>query len=541
MNKAITANNKYNFNEAAVLRSGIILPKEHPTDPSAYYVYFGEKTASDTSRMDSGVWCANNISSFTRYRDATNSPVSYGSYTPIQPYTPVNVLMSNGGIGNPTIIGLGQTNTSVPDHENVHGLHVLGLTPNGSTIQMDDKTGSINIMYNQGKTAIHLSDDAVSMELLDGAGGSANAANTSISLRKGGIIFKLPEAQMQFDESGFAISFDDGGTSVKITKKGVVMEGMEIFKVASDEQASIKASKLTLQGTKDASLTASELKVGGKQLTNITGTQINIESVFATTIKGIAINLFAWNKIQQFATLHDITALGSIVRTAPIITEAAVMHATKCGTFSVGAGLVALDSLVITNTGLGLALSAATYASNKAAMVAMHAALTAYGTALLVKALPMTITNKVMADTLAGSSEPAMEPVGNASGARDKNDKKSYGAVSGTKFSTNRDLMHKYSVVPPLVGQTSIGKSASFSYDATRGTSPLGLPNYASKIYGDIDNIANIADSSRTTTKSSSNEVFNASQKQSINSRGSRTNRNTKNSKSPKTHSRLLY
>jgi len=537
MNETIRAQNKYNFNEAAVLRSGVVLPKEHPTDPSAYYVYFGEKTASDANRADSGVWCSNNISSFTRYRDATNNPISYGSYTPIQPYTPVNVLMSNGGIGNPTIIGLGQTNTSVPDHENIHGLHVLGLTPNGSTIQMDDKTGSINIMYDKGKTAVHLSNEAVSMEIMDGAGGSANTANTSISLRKGGISFKLPEAQMQFDESGFAISFDDGGTSVKITKKGVVMEGMEIFKVASDEQASIKASKLTLQGTKDASLTASELKVGGKQLTNITGTQINIESVFATTIKGVAINLFAWNKIQQFATLHDITALGSIVRTAPIITEAAIMHATKCGTFSVGAALVALDSLVITNTGLGLALSAATYASNKAAMVAMHASLTAYGTALLVKALPMTITNKVMADTLAGTSEPAMEPVGNASGARDKNDKKSYGAVSGTKFAENRSVMQKYSIVPPLVAQTAVGQSSSYAYSATGGTSPLGTPTYASTTYGYSDNVLGVA-SRASASKPNSDEMVSNIQQQSGRSK---TTRNSKSSNRPKTHSRLLY
>jgi len=482
----------------AVLRAGIVLPKKHPTDPTAYYVNFGNKTASTGGRIDGGVWCSNGLNSFTRYRDADNNPVSYGSYTPIQPYTHVNVLMADGGRGNPTIIGFPPTNTSIPDIENVDRLHVLGLTPLGSTIELDDQVGAVRILYNKGEASLSLADDIISMELSQGDTGGKKF-NTGISMRKGAVALKIPDGMMQFDETGFSISFNDEGTSFRVTKKGVFFEGMEVFKVASQEQVSIKGSKVTVEGTKDASITASELKLGGKQLTNITGTQINIESRVATSIKSLAVNIFAWSKIQEFAALKDTTILGADVRTAAVISEAAALHTTTAGAKATAAGVIAMDANIMSNMGLGVAMATPTYASNKAAMVALHAALTAFGTSILFKAAPLVAMNKILADTIAGASEPAQEPSGNASGTRDKNDKQSYGSVAATKFINNKNIMEKYSVVSPMLEKVrqpgTIQPADTLSYASAFNSIPSTTQSNSS-----INNIINTSGQNSSTS-----------------------------------------
>ncbi|MEO2160587.1 MAG: hypothetical protein ABGX14_05720 [bacterium] len=443
---------KMKIDNSAIMRTGVVLPKKHPTDPTKYYVNFGEKTADLPGKLDSGVWCANGISSFVRYRNANNNPVSYGSYTAIQPYTPVNVLMSAGGLGVPTIIGFTNTNTSVPDTDNVDDLFIAAQSPGGSIIEIDDKVGAINLMYDQGSSMLSLANDVISLELNKGVTGGKEF-HTGISMRKGAIKFRNGDSTMQFDESGLSISFDDGGTSMRITKKGVTFEGMDVFKVASEEQVSIKGSKMTLEGTKDASLTASELKVGGKQLTSITGSQINIESIFGTTLKSMAVNVFALAKWQVFAGLSDTTILGADVRTAGTISEASGTHNIVTGAFNVGAGMVAMDFNLITTMGIGLASATAVYTASKATTTAVHAALTVLGTSMILKTTPITAVNKILADTLAGASEPAQEPSGNAAGTRDKNQKKTFGSVTASKFQANNTVMEKYSVVPGIVAE----------------------------------------------------------------------------------------
>jgi len=440
---------------SSLIRTGVILPKKHPTDPNLYYVGFGEKTNNPMGKIETGVWCSNGISTFTRYRDANNVPVSYGSYTPLQPNSPVNVLMANGGIGASTIIGFPPTNTSYPNSEDRDTLHILGQTPNGSVIQMDDKTGSINIMYNKGETVLSLSDNIIEMGILEGAAGSSKESHTSISMRKNSIKFKLKDAMMQFDETGLSVSFDDGGTSMNITKNGVVFEGMDVFKVASNEQVSLKGTKLNIEGTKTASLSANELKVGGKTLTNITGAQINVESMYGTTLKSTALNFWALAKIDIKAATRSSNISGMDVTTATVIAEGSSAHAIKTGSFGLAAGVIGMDSNISTNSGMGKAIANGTYSSAKLASSTIQIGLTTLGTSMLLQTSSVAIINKIIADTLAGTSEPAQEPSGSASGAKDKNDKKSFNSVAATKFNKNNHVMEKYSVVPNLAVLTA--------------------------------------------------------------------------------------
>jgi len=438
---------------STILRTGVVLDKKHPTDPNLYYVHFGSKTSNPDGRLDGGIWCINGISNFVRYKDTNNRTFSYGNYTPILPGAPVNVLMTNGGKGIPTIIGFQSTNTGIPDVNNVRDLYVLGQSPKGSTIEIDDKIGAIRLIHNNGGTVFSLADELAALEITDGSE-SGRKANTGIFLRKGAIVFKLKDSTMQFDESGLSVTFDDGGTSVKITKKGVVMEGMELFKVAAKEQVSLKASKMNIEGTKDASLTSTELKIGGKQLTNITGSQINIESMFATSLKSMAINFWAWTKLSEFTSLKDSNVLMSETKTVGTYSMASSVHSITTGSYNLGAGSVNMDWNISTNTGIGSSASSSQYSSTKNTMNMVHQGLTKLGTVMLSKSAPIAATNKILADTLAGASEPAQEPSGNAANAKDKNDKKSYGAVAATQFSKNKYIMEKYTVVPNLVAFT---------------------------------------------------------------------------------------
>jgi len=464
---------------SAVMRTGVVLDKKHPTDPNLYYVHFGSKTANADGRLDGGIWCNNGIGSFVRYRDQNNKPLSYGNYVPIHPGAPVNVLMTNNGSGNPTIIGFQSTNTSVPDMENARDLYILGQSQGGSSIEIDDKVGAIRMIYGGGESVLSLADDLISMELTRGAQ-SGRESNTGIFMRKGAIVFKLSDSTMQFDESGLSISFDDGGTSVKITKKGVVMEGMEVFKVVSKEQVSLRGSKMTLEGTKDASLTASELKIGGKQLTNITGTQINIESMFATSIKSMAINLLAWTKLSEFTALKDSNILMSESKTVGTYSEASGVHSVATGTYNVGAGSINMDWNISTNSGIGMSNASSQYTSTKASIASIHEGLTTLGTTMLNKSAPITATCKILADTLAGASEPAQGPSGNAANAKDKNDKQSYGSVAATKFLKNKYVMEKYSIVPNLIASAQ-GTSSAIPY-TTDEPAQVQSPSYNNSI-----------------------------------------------------------
>jgi hypothetical protein len=139
-----------------------------------------------------------------------------------------------------------------------------------------------------------------------------------------------------------------------------------------------------------------------------------MESMFAISLKSMAINFWAWTKLAEFAPLKDVNIMMAENKTLGTSAEASGMHSVTTGTFNVGAGAVNLDWNVSTNSGIGMSVSAAQYTSTKATMVATHAALTALGTAMLLKNVGMVTANKVIADLLAGSSEAAQEPSGNA-------------------------------------------------------------------------------------------------------------------------------
>jgi hypothetical protein len=149
--------------------------------------------------------------------------------------------------------------------------------------------------------------------------------------------------------------------------------------------------------------------------------------------------------------------------------ESSGIHSVATGTYNVGAGSINLDWNVSTNSGMGMSAAASEYSSAKSTMTGVHSGLTNLGTVMLNKNVGMAAANKIIADTIAGASEPAQEPSGNTGNAKDKNDKKSYGSVAATKFLKNKYIMEKYSIAPNLVSFTVEGSSEAIPYAIPEG------------------------------------------------------------------------
>jgi len=437
-------------NQGSIVKQGVVLPIEHDSDPNLIYVHFGDKTANIDDRLDSGIWCHNMLNNYVRYKDILNNPVSYGSHTPILPYTPVMVTMGSLGAGIPMITGFAPTNTNTPDPENRNELHVVSETPKGSIIAIDDKAGNIQLLYEKGNSSIVMGNQAIALEVTKGET-SGKTGDTGIFISRGSIEFKLRDSTMKFDETGFSIGFDDSGSYVKINKKGIELHGEDFNKLTSKEQVTVKGSKMTLQGTKDASLSGNQVKVGGKQLTNITGAQIDIRSVFTVQLTGLHVGLRGFAMIREVSPIKESVHPMFDTKLVGISAITAVSHAVLAPAVSIGATTIMRDGIVLSNMGLGLSTATALTTSTLATAEALHEAFVITFTLMLTKVAPVSAANKILADLIAGTSEPAQEPSGFVSNAKDKKDKKTYGTVAATKYAAKKTLMEKYSTVSNLV------------------------------------------------------------------------------------------
>ncbi len=468
---------KTNFEEGSITRNGVVLPEEHPEDPSLYKVHFGRKTTDEVNGIEEGVWCINGINPFTRYLDINNTPISYGSYTPLQPYTPVTVTMSNGGRGMPTITGFAKTNTSIPDPENRNELHVLHKSPRGSMIAIDDNNGTVQIIHKKGETSIILGDDTISMEISNGDK-SGKKADTFFSLSRGSFLWKMRDATMKFDESGFYVGDDDDSSYFKVTKDGIELHGNEYVKTTAKETVTMMSKEMTLEGTKDMSVRSSHLRVSGTQLLNLTGGSIGIEAIFSAQIKAMHIS----TKAQILHTVDTPNRLTRIpiydIKTVGVYSEKSSVHTVKTSTWALGSSLIAADGLILTNMGYGNALSNSNYNIGLATTTTQEGVLIKTTTTMITKETSIAATNRVLTDTLAGTAKPAQEARGNFAKAKDKNNTKTINSVITTKLAKIESVMEAVSTVPNLVASAqsslyrgnALGKNKSINLNLADST-----------------------------------------------------------------------
>jgi hypothetical protein len=256
---------------------------------------------------------------------------------------------------------------------------------------------------------------------------------------------------MKFDESGFSIGNDDGGSYMRLTKDGLELHGEEFVKFTSKEGVSLQGKEVTIEGTKDASVRSNHLRLSGTQLTSIKGVQIELEAMYNVQLKGIHIGFQAAAKLTEVTPLKQQMISGMHVKTCGVYAEQSSLHAIKTGTFALGAGTIGMDGNIISNAGLGKSVSSSTYSSGQASATALQSGLAVAGTVLLTKEPGVSAANQVLTNSMAGAAKPAQEPTGNVSKAKDKKDKQSMNSVAATRFTKTNSLMEKFSIVPNLV------------------------------------------------------------------------------------------
>ncbi len=435
----------------AVIRHGIILPDKHPTDPSLLKVYFGDKTANSDGTITGGIWCINGMGSYTRFLDINNTPISYGSFIPLLPWTPVKVSFANGGQSSPEIVGFTKTNTSIPDPDNVDNLHVIHKSPNGSMIAVDNKTGNVQIAHKKGEASIVLADDIISMEVSTGGDKSGKKTDTSFSLSKGTFQFKTRDGVMKFDESGFFVGNDGDGAYLKITKDGIEMHATNFIKASAKETLTFMGKEITLEGTKDVSLRANQMRIAGTQLMNINGGHISMEAIFNVRIKGQHIGTEAdiLHTTDAPVRLTNIPTLD--VKNVGIYAEKSTTHTVATEAWALGASTIYADGVILTNMGFGTSVSNASHTNGTAATTIAVTANKLLTKATTMKEGAIAASLRVLTDTMAGTAKTSQEATGNKSNARDKDDEQTLNTAIMNKRDKTDAAMDSVSTVSNLL------------------------------------------------------------------------------------------
>ncbi len=462
----------------ATLKHGIVLPDEHPTDPSLYKVNIGDMTASANSRIVDGLWCTNAMTPFVRFRDMNNNPISYGSYMPIVPYMPVTVMFPNGGAGQGMIIGPSKTNVGLPDPENREGLHMLAQTPKGSWIAIDDKTGNIQIMYEKGNSSIVLSEENVTIEIGKGDA-SGKAHDTSLSLSRGSFIFKMRDAMMKFDEAGFSIGFDaiegqEKSSSFLVSRDSIKAQAGKNMQLNAQDSISAKAEKITFEGTKDASLVGNHVKVNGAQLTSIKGNQIELEAFWNVQLKAMHIGLKSKIKHTEESAIKQTKNYIETKRTTGIVAHSSTLSAHQTAVFAICAGANLQDTMPI-NEGAGCAAAIPAYQGTKAIAKAAHVMLKAVGQMFMLKTLPIAVVTNILGTgwAMAAAGNRAENPSKFLFHSKDAKNKKSINSGIATTYSRKNEAMENLAVVDPLI-ESSMTALYTGGQSATAGQSSQG-------------------------------------------------------------------
>jgi len=486
-----SSSNKYMKGKGTIVKNGVVMPDKHPTDPSLYLVHLGDRTASANGRLEDGVWCINALSPYTRYRDINNNAVSFGSYIPLLPFTPVTVTIPSGGMGTPLITGLAKTNVNVPDPDNRDSLYMLAQTPKGSWISIDDNRNNIQIMHNKGSSSMILAENNITLEIAKGDN-SGKAHDTSLSLSKGSFIFKMRDAMMKMDESGFIVGFDkiDGNehaSYLKVTRDGIEIYGNKYFKLNTDEYATINSREVTIEGTKDASLLSNHVKVNGTQLTSIKGNQIELEGFWNVQLKGTHIGFQATVQLTELTALRY-TTIATESKKIGVYAETAGDHSLVTGALNIGATNILMDGLIVENSGAGLSVAEAAFVAAEGANTIAHATLMEMGILWMGKNVAVSTITKALGGgpVMAGAAKTSEAPSGILQIAKDKENKKSINSTTATFYSRKNDALEQLTIVDSLIEESltavntggqapsAVTKSNSFGAGGSAGAGVSG-------------------------------------------------------------------
>ncbi len=459
-----------------MMKHGVVMPDEHPTDPSLYKVNFGDITASASGRLEDGIWCDNGMSPFVRFRDINNTPISMGSYTPIAPYMPVTVLMRNGGVGQGTIVGPAKTNVGLPDPENRDHLYMVAQTPKESWIALDDKIGNIQLMFEGGSSSVVLAEDNITLEIGKGDK-SGKESVTSLNVSKSGFIFRMRDATMKFDESGFSVGFDnteeqEHSSSFSITRDSIKAQAGKTMQMNAAVSISAKAEKIAFEGVRDASFVGNQVKINGAQITSIKGNQIELEGFWNVQLKAMHVGVQANIMYREDSSIKYVTNITELNKTSGIAAHRTLSNNTWVTasnlTFAAFNAIYLTPEMVYGSAAVAMGIVSGIEGMSKG----VHSMLKEVGQMWMAKTMPVSVVTNILGTgyAMAGAGNRAENPSKFLFNADDTKNKKSMNSGIATSYSRKNAAMENLSVVDPLI-------QASMTALYTGGSSPASAVN----------------------------------------------------------------
>jgi hypothetical protein len=327
-------------------------------------------------------------------------------------------------------------------------------------------------MHNKGETSVVLADDVISMEVSTGKN-SGKQSDTSMTMSKGSFVFKLKDATMKFDESGFFVGSDGESSYFKVTKDGIELHGESFVKGTAKEVVTMQGKTVTISGSKDLSLKSNHLRLSGTQLLNLTGSHIGIEAIFNVRLKGQHIG-------TEATILHTTDAPARItnipiqdVKTVGVYSEKSSTHNIKTSVYALKSGQVFSEGQTLVNSGMGSILAEGAYTAGKTTTGLMVEATKALTTLTTLKNSGMAAAGNILVKELGGSADAAQGPSSKKADAKDKKDNQSINSIIATENIQIDAKMNTVTIAPTVLANT-------YSYGVNSGV-PIMTTNTSSK------------------------------------------------------------
>lgn len=349
--------------------NGVIQSVSDSTD-GKFKVYIPSLMSHDENFKS--VSCKNKIGSYCKWTNPDTQEVqSIGTYIPLQPGMPVEVVFSTSSYMSGTITSLHFDNIPL-NKDDQTSFYLFGKTLNGTRIYSDDKRNITHICHNDGKSNVLLMDDKVTLSVDDCAPGIGGNNIGAIELSRSGIFLKFGENALVIDDSG--IHALCGENKFEFGSKEMNWKTEKFTVSAKDFE--INADKAYITGKEELHLKSTVTRVSGGQQLALTGNTVAIDSTIMTHISSttslvlssllhasmsssvIDIEGFANTSVSGMSTVINGTASATINGTSLFLNGATIFEDSQV-IRGMGIGSAGANSMVAMSTALRYSLKAA--------------------------------------------------------------------------------------------------------------------------------------------------------------------------------------
>ncbi len=403
---------------------GYIQDIPDPTNTGRHAVYIPNILKSQIPG-EKYIFCKEIINTYVRTRDPLKNGTpyfSYGSYQPLIPGTKVLVTFVNNSMDSGYIIGIdGKVKQPFAKE------WLIFKTKNDTEMYVDDDAGIIHI--NNKFSNVYMTQDEIILQVnkqKPNDGEDEKEAQTYIQLDKSSIMFKVGNSSYSFNENGIILhSGEKAATYLEISKDTININATKSVNISSDEgSVAINSQYTYLTGYNELHLFGNDARFTGAQKAQISGTTVVMWGWFDAHVKGLHVGIDAWLSYDTFTTLKNEVNLALSQTTSIIDTKTTSLESSVTGVKAESYSIKAQDGIVISNMGIGAAVSGSMNASMSAISLSTKLILMTINTGLLMSDPFTGAANQVLTMTIGGAANQALGSIntfGNGMSYLDKN------------------------------------------------------------------------------------------------------------------------